>query len=362
MSVKHAEGAETYALGDNRTHLDDVYDFNPQIESANIAIVSGRSGGQAIRFTGVNGNDSKCMALNIGGLTSDATTIRGFAYKPAALPDSRRYLMLWEDEDNRALCCYVLKTDGAIEFRRGGINGTLIATSSAGVITGAVWQYCEGKVTLHDSTGAYEFRVTTDDGTVTSVLSGSGVDTTAQGTRAYQIWLGMDLGNPPDAWDFDDLVLVDAQVGTTGNEHVDFIGDVEALRTAPNGNYVNNWTPSSAVDHYTLINEDGEDGETSTLSSGTPAQIEKNDYENIPTNRLVAFVAARPVMRKTDSGTRTIKLNAESNGTTITSDAYYVSTDFRRYSQIWETDPDTDEMWGPAAFNAAKFGAECGNP
>jgi hypothetical protein len=69
-------------------------------------------------------------------------------------------------------------TGGAIEVRRGNFAGTVIGTSTTGVITAATWKYVEVQAKLHDTTGTVIVRV---DGTERINLPT--VDTKNAGTK-----------------------------------------------------------------------------------------------------------------------------------------------------------------------------------
>lgn len=356
--IIHAEGFETFALADDRTAIDDAYEFAERIGTADATIVTGYGGRQSLSIdtsATVVTSLGRAWGISIGGLTSDSTLIRGWRFKAVGLPTGDRILLTFDDSENDALVTFVLTSTGSIKIQRGELGGTLLEETAAGVIVANTDHYIEAKVTFHASAGSYELKV---DGT--SAMSGSGVSTTATGgVRCYQVWHGAECTTPHDAWIFEDCVLIDTQAGATGNEAVDFIGDVFLERVAPNANGTNDWTPSSAVDHYTLLNEDGEDGDTSYIESNTAAQQELNGYEDAPAGgNIILGVLARPVLRKTDGGSRTYKLLAGSGATVGESDPFALSTEYQRQSYVWETDPDTGQPWTITKFNAATFGIE----
>lgn len=346
------EGFETFALGDTRADLDDLYDFSPFLTTAQI--VAGRNGGQALQVDFDNSRDitlSRVWYIPISGTTSDSTLIRGCAFNPSALPTSTTYLFGFLNSEGEDLCTFTMTSSGSVELRRGGVAGTLLDATAAGALSAGSWQYLEFKVTLDPAAGAYEFRI--DEATK---FSDSGVNTSSN-TQATQIAHG---GPRPAQGNFkwDDLLLIDTQAGITGNEATDFLGDVFLERRAPDANDTNNWTGSAAVDHFTLLDEDGEDGDTSYIESRTAAQQELNNYEDAAGTNVIIGVLARPVVRKTDAGSRQYKLLAESNATVLKSEAYYPGTEYQRQSYVWETDPDTGTQWTIAGFNAATFGIE----
>lgn len=355
MAVLHAEGFETFGLGDDRDALAGAYDCAAASAVDDFEIVEGHAGGQglAVSFTG------PAWALAIGGLTAGAMLIRSFRLQVAELPAADRVLLAYHDYQNDELATWVLTTTGSIELRRGDASGTLLGTTADGVVVAGEWVFLEFKITFHASAGDFELRATPDMDNVTqTVLSGSGANTTETGgVRAWQLWHGASAED--EGWVYDDCVLVDASGATWS----DFTGDLELVRLAPVNNNVNQWTRSDNGQHaFEHVDEDAADGDATEVSSNTEGHVESYAFESPPVDRRVAFVAARPVLRKTDAGTRQVKLRVDSMGELAESAAVPLSTSHVRLSHAWETDPNTGQLWTPSRVGVAYFGLSVATP
>ena len=106
-------------------------------------------------------------------------------------------------------------TAGAIEVRRGTSAGTILATSAAGVIAAATWQYIEIRFRLNDTIGFVIVRV--DEAEVINVTS---VDTFNGGTKTVIDAVALAHSGSTGTTDYDDLYL------STGPDCV-FLGDHE---------------------------------------------------------------------------------------------------------------------------------------
>ena len=115
----------------------------------------------------------------------------------------------------------------------------------------------------------------------------------------------------------------------------------------------------AAVPAYELV---GDDAEATYVHSSTEDQVESYAFEPVPVDRRVAFAAARPVVRKTDAGTRSIILRVDSLGELAESGALALSTSGVRLCRVWEADPETGGLWAPARLGVAHFGARVPHP
>jgi hypothetical protein len=82
---------------------------------------------------------------------------------------------------------------------------------------------------------------------------------------------------------------------------------------------------------------------------GSPSAAEDlYHFENVSSDDMEAILAviARPVLRKTDAGSRTGKLLVRSGATTDGTAAFPPSLTYLRRDDVWDTDPDTSAAWG----------------
>lgn len=368
MAIVFGEGFETFAIGDTMDDLDNLYNasFDRMSNDHDIVSSSRSPGEQALFLRNINIIGTPAyLQIPLAQRTSASTLIVGVAIKSDSGYGSKPQwpLVQWEDTDGEMLTL-ASTSSGALELLRGtwtalGFSGTTV-DSWAGPLPVGSWFYLEWKTTFHETTGSYEVRVAESGiGSETTVMSGSGVNTTnTGGTRAYELQFGMSQ-NSEDR-QLDDIVVIDDQSGATGNEATDFIGEIRVQRVRPNGVGDNSgFDTSAAVDNYTLVDEDDQDADTTYVESNTASTKDLYHYENADGLTSQIFgVLARPVLRKSDGGIHTYRLLTKSNGTEDQTDTRYPGNTFMRQSYVWETDPDTSDQWTLTAFNNAQFGIE----
>lgn len=369
MTALFATGFEPHDPTGTRSALDDEWDFVEDLDDADVTIAAGRFGGQCVDIhcnTGhVATTRSPAMQLPLGGLSSSSTWIIGFAFRPLSTPTVVFPLLWWEDSEDGAMLCLCTTSTGGLSLRRGTNLSTEIA-SYAGPI-GNDWMYLEMKVLFHQSAGTCEVRVgasTELPTTPTTVINFSGDTTGTSGVRPYQVGLASDgTGSQRPHFQYDDIYILDGTdaTATQGQAFNDFLGDISVFRVRPNGvGDSSDFTPSAAVDNYTLVDEDAQDGDTTYVESKTADELDLYEYEDLDADEIdeILFVIDRPILRKTDAGTRTYNLAAKSGATTELSDVRQLSETYVRQDYLWPLDPDTGVAWTVSGFNAAQFGQQ----
>lgn len=287
-------------------------------------------------------------------LDSQPTWIVGFALRITAYPTSGPAGVL-EWQDATALQGRILiGTDGTWSYQRGT---TPVGSASAATIALNTYTYVECRITFHDTAGSVAIRLNG-----TTVLSLTGIDTqnTANGS-ADRLRLGNHGSSSAFTFgteDIDDVYVCDG-MGTVNNG---FLGDcrVDVLRpTADGANSA--WTPSAGTSHFALVDETTPNDDSDYLSTSTAGARDSQALGDLPslTDMVVAGVQQCLSARKDDAGTREVKGLLKSGGTTQAgSVTHTLTTSYRYYRQITETDPATGAAWTEAAVNSLEAGAE----
>ena len=245
---------------------------------------------------------------------------------------------------------YQAKT-GFLQVSRGA---TLLATADGPYLKTNQWYHIEVKVTLNDTTGAYEVRL---DGK--NVLSDTNVDTLSSSTRIgnIRVW-----GDPFEQHGIADLLVMDGE----GSSLNDFIGQhhIETILPDGDGNR-NDWTPDSGLTNYTQV-DDGlsPDFDTSYVESSTAGQDELYTFAALTqTANTIRGVMVNVWGKPSDAGWRTVRGLARSSTSesTGTQSMTFNEDRYRLQQSFIEQNPNGPAAWTESAVNAAEFGFELDN-
>lgn len=324
--------------------LDMVAAASGQSADATLSLFYTLSGG-AVSLTGRSGSGLSIRVGSFGSITrvlssSYTTLIVGFARLPTV------------DEG------------GVLYFQASGVENFLLQFNSSGktvsVIRGITtvdtsatdawavdtWDYWEIKVLFSQTVGTYEVR---KNGVV--ILSGTGVDTCNTATESASD-VRFRMGSTSY---IDDIYICDAS-GSTNN---DFLGDVEVKLKLPDADGTSEqWTPSTGVDSYALVDEVPFNSDTDYLETSTTAQISRFTHQDVDSGDTILAVVQTAVCRKTDAGSGSVRTHQFINSTGYNGSTVALSTSYQAITQILETDPNTTAAWTPAGVNAAEFGVE----
>lgn len=379
MTLLFYDGFETYdpaATSGGLGMLDEIRDVwmaddESDLSGATISIeASDRTPGEQLLqvISGSQTADlgtSRTYRFPLAGLSDEDDLFFGAAFaSPDGLNGINEFttLFLLGDYNGRMLDLR-LRGNGDILLQRTNPPGATVTIDSAvGAWNAGQWNYIELYVKLHSSAGEYEVRL---DGT--AIMSGTGANTSnTGGTRAFEVIFGHVQNK---RWQVDDFYVADDvdATATQGAANNTFLnpdttagGNLIVQRVRPNAvGDDSDFTPSAAVDHYTLVDEDAEDDDASHVESRTAAEKDLYHFEDLAGDVADIFaVIAKPVLRKTDGGSRTYRLLAKSGATEVDSGTRYPSVSYVRQTYLWPVDPDTGALWTVAGFNAAQFGLE----
>lgn len=332
------DGFDHYATADGATK------WNSFSGPPTIAASSGRRGGGALETVGA-GTKYASKTFSPAG----ASFVVGFAYKPA-IPAGSVVICDFQDAGTTQ-CQLQINSDGTLQVTR---NGTAVTGgTSTNALNDGVWVYVEWKFTIADSIGANSCKVRVNGTDWITVATGQDIKNTANAS-ANSVRLGKLTNTTTDSF-FDDFYLCD-QSGSANN---DFLGDSRIDTLYPNGDgFYQTWTPSTGTQHFALVN-----GHTPQItnynSDGTAANKDTYDFENLTSITGSIFgVQVNAYAQKSDSGARSIKIDARSGTTDSAGASQALATAPAYYLRILEQDPATSAAWTESGFNAAQFGPE----
>jgi hypothetical protein len=247
----------------------------------------------------------------------------------------------------------VLELNGKLSVYRGGIAGTLLATSTT-VLQIETWYYLELRVYVDNTLGEYELKI---DGV--TEISATSVDTQGSATDDA---IGMMTLITPDFLTsqtgkytlFDDMYIRGDTVNTAGG----FFGDVRIEHKLPNANGTNrDWTLSTGTDDFAVLDE-----VTGTMTdyayTSTAADQITCGMEDVSGTSVIKEVTLIGRTKIGSSGARDLKPVCKSGATTDVGAAKRTLQDSYLQPVTYSVDPNTAATWTETNLNAAEFGFE----
>lgn len=339
-----------------QTVLERRYDQVNVTSGTDATVVTGRRGGNALQLGGLNSQGIRTPVLRDS--TVDQGFVCGFAVKtPATFLSSSPFLSIMTGGATQLVLR--MELSGAITARRAAI----FLETSPPILQVNRWYYMEIKVIISTTGGSVIVKL---DG-ITVWSSATNLNTRDE-TNTFWDGLLINAGMGTNQL-IDDLYVCD----TAGTVNNDFLGDTSVEHINPNAVGDNSaWTPSSAVDHYTLV-DDGTArttavDETDYVESGTTSQKDLFNYASLTTgpglgdatvihgiqvNTWARITEIQPsdLIAKTKTGV------TESDVTkTIRHDDVNQFMEFA----VFELDSNTATAWTVSGINGAQFGIEAG--
>lgn len=254
-----------------------------------------------------------------------------------------------------------LRTDstGHLVVTRGGSNSvapTVLATETNPMLINQ-WYYIEFKVTLGSGTsGSYAVR--RNQGTIAGLSDTSGINTLGTGnTTANSVVLGAHFDSVnPGVFKIDDLYVCD----NTGANNTNFLGDVRVIGMLPNNVGTNSQftrVGGSSSGNYTAVNEATPDNDTSYVTAQAVNSEDTYNYSTLPINASTVYaVSGVPVMRKDNTGIRTVGTRVRQAASEATSGAANLTVTYTPYCQPMDTNPATGVSWNVNDIGTAEIG------
>ena len=299
-----------------------------------ISTTYGRNGTQGFGWTA---GTPKTASKTIAGARQKSWTV-GFAYRTNALPggEARIASMQFGDHENIQL---KLGADGILNVLSGGTN---IGSGTTALGAGS-WYYIEWQTYAHTSSGSFAVKL---DGNAEA--SATNVNTDAawgdDGNNQLRLWGETQVS-------FDDVYILD-----NASPNNTFWGDTKVVAVYPTADATyEQWTPTSGVDHYALVDES-----TPNVTDYIYTSVNGNNDSFTVQSITGAPFAVQQVMFNrafTTSGSMYGLIRISS--TDYTSGSLPVLSSGSQYAQAqWDVNPNTLSPWTQAAFNGAEFGLQ----
>lgn len=119
------------------------------------------------------------------------------------------------------------------------------------------------------------------------------------------------------------------------------------------------WTPDTGTVHFSRINENPADGDTSYIKTSAVGNIDSLGWQDLVTlTDTIPSVQLSLFARSTDEGPRAIQGTVGNHGAELQTDTYGLYYNYAYHHQSINLDPNGAIPWTPANFNAKEFGAK----
>lgn len=292
---------------------------------------------------------------------STLTTVGvGGAFWVSNLPvvSGRFAFIVLADATNTEQISISLSTTGELELRRGGINGTIIATS-AQVITAGVWHHVEVKFIASSTIAATDGTVIVRVNDVAVITQSANIDNIATANlEVSQVWFmrpGSTTYGITTAY-VDDIFAWDS----TGSNNNDFIGDKDVLTYYPDSDgATTDWVRNTGSTDYSAVDyaSTEPDGDTTYLQAASAADVEDLGIETVPSTvtNIVAVVGVN-VLKKTEATAATVTPAIVGGSGAVDSGSTHTMTEsYAYYHDVYELDPDTSAAWTASTISASSL-------
>jgi hypothetical protein len=258
----------------------------------------------------------------------------GFAVKTTSFSPSTRFATVLNANGTQLALWF--KTDGTIR-----LDSAATLNTTANALATGQWNYIELIVTIAGGgAGVYDVRVNGD-----SWANGTGTTNAVAGTSWNQISIqNSQGGNAFQAHYFDDLYVHSCSGSAPYNTA---LGDciVQAIFPTANATY-SQWVPSSAVDHYTLVDDNPPNDDTDYVKGNSVGDRDSYSYVIPAAGGNILGISVTPTIKKDDAGTRKYQTFYRT-GSTNYDDGVDVtlSQSYAIYETIRTVDPATSVAW-----------------
>lgn len=242
---------------------------------------------------------------------------------------------------------------GAIELRRGGTGGTVLATSTQTYPINQ-WRHMQVKATINATTGMCQVKI---DGVTVIDYTGN----TKNGGTNNSID-GLRFGGTNNNMHFDDLWVCDSVDATAsqGRANNDWLGDLKISALLPTAaGDLTQFTPSTGA-NWSCVDEPVINT-TDYVTSTAAGQRDLYQLADLPAGSANVYgVRVSTWSQKTDAGLMGVTHLVKENGV-VTGDAAprALSTTFGGTSSTtWWRRPSDNALWTPTDINALQAGQE----
>jgi len=326
---------------DGFTHYTDIFDkWDFYSGSPTFQSLGGRFFGDSLQF-----NSAEPIEKFFG--TGIEEMVVGFAFKPVSSPSSSNVFMEFTNGD------YPSTGHAALYFDSVNLNmdlytgGSLRGSTSAWVL--GEWRYVEIKIKVGDPTGTYEVKI---DGV--TELSDTNADVLASGGEDKISIVRFGVAGSIGTNELDDVYMLD----TAGSVNNDFLGavTVETLAPTADGN-TTNFTRSSGVANYEMVDDAAPDGDSTYNSSSTATNKDTFTFEDLTTVAgTIHGVQTYINGRKQDAGLRELSDVIRHSAVDYDGSSTALNQGYYKHTDIHETNPGTATAWTVSDVNGAEFG------
>jgi len=288
------------------------------------------------------------------------TVIVGFSFRANTISTPKR-VCFFRDEETMQIYLE-LAPSGLLYIKRG--DGTILGISTNTYAIGQFY-YIEFKIKISNTVGSFELRTKRSRGAVGVEATATNIDTQFSNNARINVvgFGGGTAGEGPNAFDYDDIVILDDQ-GSYAN---DFLGPKAVDVIFPNGiGTYTTWNPIGVSPGWEAVNDTApDDDSTYVTTSATARGTETYQYQNVRGTTIggIVALAISTLARKEYGNTAAIR-NALLPGTIdgyggtvrIASEPMYLQTDYAYHTDIFEKNPSGDAVWTPLAVNALEGG------
>ena len=304
------------------------------------SIQSGRESGTALRIS----QDNYLRKLT---RSSDDTFVVGFDLQTDSITTnhSNHFIAFYDSQFN--LGFNIRAQSGDWEIRRGG---AVLETISV-PITASSWYHVEIKITVDNSTGAYEVRVDGID-----VASDTNVDTQS-GSVSDVNFVEINGGSQATYFEFDNFYIMDS----TGSANNDFVGRQAVTRIYPDGaGNTTDFTPSTGSNYENVDDDPASDSDTTYNESSTSDEKDTYTYDDVTGLGTIAGIQINTVAKCTTEEQFGLHNVTRSGGSDYDSSEQGVPFQYSTIMDIREVDPDTSSAWTMTGINNAEYGVKVG--
>jgi hypothetical protein len=250
-----------------------------------------------------------------------------------------------------------IQVDGTLAVISGpqGFNpGTVLGTTDPSTaITLGRYYYIEFKAVINQTTGSVVVRI---NGQI--VLNLAGVNTSPNGDNIADVVQVTGPGGGSFVY-VDDLYVCD----NSGTANTDFLGDVKIGVIVANlaGDFTQ-WTPSSGVVNFSLVNEIPPDGDATYVSAVAPPSgpfpTDTYFFQPVDPTTVILAIQTNIIARKDNEGNRALSIVTRFGGVNSVTDSTgrFVNFTYIDYLNQFDVNPLTSLQWTPTTLNLAQWG------
>ena len=331
--------------GDNPT-VEDLRDYlerkwnNVVLDSyGEVSLVEGCQGGRAL-FLGPT--DRATNIRLVKNIEPQTKVVVGFFMQPKSIHyvNSSSFLQIKSEYNTHANL--VLTQDGTVQIYTAGTSSSYLRETTTSILPNGTWTYVEFALEISNS-GKYELRF---DGE--TVAQGDGVDT--QDDDDYATCVA--FYTYYNAYYLDDIYILGGQNGL-----FDFLGPSKVSAYFPDTDIVAEWSCSSGVSHYALVDSAAPDLTTYifTDTTGNTDLFRVAPSDLLPDINGVQLCAEGSIAGTVPKG---FKATIKNGDDTVTTTRHLIDTTYSTMLVVAEKPPGATEDWTLSDFSTVSFGIE----